>query len=175
MKLWTTEAGFRVPGIMRWPAGIDGSGVVDQPVSTLDFLPTFCQLANIHPPAGLVLDGTSFLPALTNERILRSKPLIWIYYAAINERRVAMRDGPRKVLARLDLGKVKRVDRDNEQQIKSARLSDIQMFDLTQDIAEKRDLAASHPEALAESIQRLEIHYRELVNASHVWDADPSE
>lgn len=37
MKLWTTEAGFRVAGIMRWPAGIQAGQLVHHPVSSLDF------------------------------------------------------------------------------------------------------------------------------------------
>ena len=45
MKLWTHEAGFRVPGIARWPGKIEPGQVSDTPVSSLDFLPTFCSLA----------------------------------------------------------------------------------------------------------------------------------
>ena len=34
MKLWTTDGGFRVPGIMRWAGRIKPGGVVSQPVSS---------------------------------------------------------------------------------------------------------------------------------------------
>ncbi|MDB4679287.1 sulfatase-like hydrolase/transferase, partial [Rhodopirellula sp.] len=49
MKLHTTEAGFRVAGILNWknhlPKALIGS-VNETPITALDFLPTFCELAN---------------------------------------------------------------------------------------------------------------------------------
>jgi arylsulfatase A len=169
MKLWTTDAGFRVAGIMHWPARIQAGQVLRHPVSALDFLPTFCALAGTKPPEGLVLDGASFLPVLDNKPIPRKKPLVWVYYNALNKRRVAMRDGKWKVLAKLDIGKQRTVNTQNETQIKGATLSDFQVFDLSSDIDESEDLSSSHPEKLAELKQRLETHYRELVDGSHVW------
>lgn len=169
MKLWTTEAGFRVAGIMHWPARIKAGQVSSQPVSALDFLPTFCELAGTQPSKDLALDGASFLPALENKPITRKKPLVWVYYNALNKRRVAMRDGNWKVLAKLNIGKLNKVDARNEAQIKGATLSDFQMFDLSKDIGEIEDLSRSHPEKLIKLKQRLETHYKELVNGSHVW------
>ena len=169
MKLWTTEAGFRVAGIMHWPARIKPGQVSSQPVSALDFLPTFCELAGTQPSKDLALDGASFLPALENKPITRKKPLVWVYYNALNKRRVAMRDGNWKVLAKLNIGKLNKVDARNEAQIKGATLSDFQMFDLSKDIGEIEDLSRSHPEKLIKLKQRLETHYKELVNGSHVW------
>ena len=142
MKLWTTEAGFRVAGIMRWPGTIIPGQTVEHPVSSLDFLPTFCQLADTTPPADLELDGSSFLPALENKPVERSKPLLWIFYNALNERRVAMRDGDWKVLAKLDIDKAINVTSENEAKIKAAEISDVQIFRVTDDIGENNDLAA---------------------------------
>ncbi|MEX0321859.1 MAG: sulfatase [Puniceicoccaceae bacterium] len=170
MKLWTTDAGFRVAGIMRWPGKIKAGQVSNQPVSSLDFLPTFCEIAETEPPADLDLDGTSFLPALKGNPIQRDKPLVWVYYNAINERRVAMRDGDWKVLARLDLPKLKGMNAENAEMVKAASLSDFQIFKISDDIGESEELSASHPEKLAELKQRLETHYNELVADSHVWD-----
>jgi arylsulfatase A len=95
--------------------------------------------------------------------------LIWVYYNALNNRRVAMRDGNWKVLAKLNLGKLKTVDSGNEAKVKGAILSDFQVFDLSKDIGESEDLAKSNPEKLAELKKRLETHYKELVDGSHVW------
>ena len=169
MKLWTTEAGFRVAGIMRWPSRIKAGQVIKYPVSALDFLPTFCELAGTKPPQDLALDGTSFLPALDNKPITRAKPLVWVYYNALNKRRVAMRDGNWKVLAKLNVGKLNKVDGRNEAQVKGATLSDFQVFDLSKDVGESEDLAKSNPNKLAELKKRLEVHYKELVEGSHVW------
>jgi arylsulfatase A len=169
MKLWTTEAGFRVAGIMHWPARIKAGQVSARPVSALDFLPTFCELAGTKPPKDLTLDGASFLPALEDKPVVREKPLVWVYYNALNKRRVAMRDGQWKVLAKLNIGKYNTVHAGNADQVKGATLSDFQVFDLSSDIGEKKDLAKTNPAKLAELKKRLHTHYRELIDGSHVW------
>ena len=169
MKLWTTDAGFRVAGIMRWPGKIKEGQVVDHPVSSLDFLPTFCDIAGTKPPAGLELDGTNFLPALENKAPNRAKPLLWIFYNALNERRVAMRDGDWKVLAKLNIKKAVNVTAENEAEVKAAELSDFQIFKITDDIGEAKDLSSTMPEKLAELKQRLKAIYVELLNGSHIW------
>jgi arylsulfatase A len=114
-------------------------------------------------------DGTSSLPALKNKAIERSKPLAWVYYAALNERRVAMRDGDWKVLATLNISTLRSVDSRNAAQVKAARLSDFQMFKITEDIGERHDLCGSQPKKLAELKQRLTTYYRDLIEDSHFW------
>ncbi|QDS99641.1 sulfatase family protein [Adhaeretor mobilis] len=170
MKLWTTDAGFRVAGIMRWPERIKADQVVDHPVSSLDFLPTFCELAGVKPPADLKLDGTNFLPALDNKNPVRAKPLLWIFYNALNERQVAMRDGDWKVLAKLNIDNCVNVTADNEAEVKAAEFTDIQIFRITDDIGESKDLSSSMPEKLTELTQRLKTHYQEFLDGSHIWD-----
>ena len=63
MKLWTTEAGFRVAGIMHWPTRINAGQVSVETISALDFLPTFA-IWRSKVPKTLKLDGTSFLPVI---------------------------------------------------------------------------------------------------------------
>ena len=169
MKLWTTDAGFRVAGIMRWPERIKPGLVVSHPVSSLDFLPTFCDLAKTSIPSDLALDGTNFLPSLENKALQRTKPLLWVFYNALNERRLAMRDGDWKVMAKLNIAKQQNVTKKNEALVKAAKLSDIQIFKITEDIGESEDLSSSMPEKLAELTQRLETHYQELLDGSHIW------
>ena len=170
MKLWTTEAGFRVAGIMHWPARIKPGQVSGEVVSALDFLPTFCDLAGAKAPENLKLDGASFLPALEGRGVKRDKPLLWVYYSALNERRVAMRAGKCKVLARMNFPKTKTINQKNVSQAKGATLSDFQIFDLSEDIDESKNLAETNPSKLKELQNTMEIQYRELVNNSHVWE-----
>lgn len=171
MKLWTTEAGFRVAGIMRWPSKIEAGQTVNHPVSSLDFLPTFCDLAGVQPPEDLQLDGTNFLPALENKAPERGKPLLWVFYNALNERRVAMRDGDWKIMAKMNLPKYITVNTDNEEKVKNATLSDFQLFKISEDIGESNDLSKAHPEKLEELKQKLQAQYRELLDNSHIWQA----
>lgn len=63
----TKENGNHVPLIMRWDntiePGIENFDIID----FSDFLPTFCEMANIDLPSGFVTDGVSFLPQLQGE------------------------------------------------------------------------------------------------------------
>lgn len=174
MKLHTHDAGFRVAGIMHWPAKIKSSQTNETPVSSLDFLPTFCELADAKVPQGLALDGTSFLPALDGGTVERTKPLAWCYFNAINEARMAMRDGRWKVLARLDGGEFPRltnVTTKNVADIANVKLTDFEVYDVAQDIAEAKNLAASSngevPVALLK--KKLRDAYADLTTGSHVW------
>jgi len=50
MKLDVAEAGYRVPGIARWPGHVRPGTISAEPVCNLDVLPTVCALAGIAPP-----------------------------------------------------------------------------------------------------------------------------
>ncbi|MFT6807475.1 MAG: arylsulfatase A [Saprospiraceae bacterium] len=173
MKLWTTDAGFRVAAIMRWPEGIKGGQTISQPVSALDFLPTFCQLARVETPSNHVLDGTSFLPALKNKKIKRNKPLIWAYYRAINEHHVAMRDGKWKVLAKLNIErKYFNLNDQNIAEVKAARFVDFEVYKITDDISESQNLLIGKPKKKARLRKKLEDNYRRLLNDSYIWKVE---
>ena len=169
MKLWTTEAGFRVAGIMRWPGRIHEKQVSHQVVSALDFLPTFCELAGVNPPSGLELDGTSFLPALVGEEMKREKPLVWAFYNSLNSQQVAMRDGDWKVLAHLDLPKMSNISDQNVEQVRAAELSGIEIYNLRHDIGEARNVAPSDPDLREQLTRKLKAHYTDLLDHSYVW------
>lgn len=173
MKLHTTEAGFRVAGIMNWKGRIDGGQTVPTPVSSLDFLPTFCQLAGVELPAGYQSDGTDFLPAIDGKPIDRPKPLVWAYYNAINEARVAMRDGNWKVLAKLNGGKLPKmqnVTSESLPKIRDAKLTDVEIYRVTTDIHEDSNLATAQPQLAKSLLEKLQSQYNELVSGSHVWE-----
>ncbi len=171
MKLHTTDAGFRVAGIANWKGHIEPGQVVDTPVSSLDFLPTFCQLAGTDLPS-VALDGTVMLPALHGKPLAREKPLIWAYFNALNEHRVAMRDGKYKVLAKLDGGTMEKMTNITSEllpKLREAALTDIEIYDVTQDINESKNLAEENLGLANEMKQKLERAFRELVTTSHVW------
>ena len=173
MKLHTHDAGFRVPGIVNWRGKIEPGQVIRTPVSSLDLLPTFCQLANMPVPAGLEVDGEDLLPLLiNNESLERSKPLVWVYFNAINDARVAMRHGKWKVLAQLNGGafpKLQNITKAQSQSVLEARLTNFEIYDMEKDIGESED-QVNAPDAEIGELQKLLIaRYKELVGSSHVW------
>ena len=52
MKLHTHDAGFRVAGIMNWRGNVEPNQVIRTPLSSLDFLPTFCDTSADESLAG---------------------------------------------------------------------------------------------------------------------------
>jgi arylsulfatase A len=172
MKLWTSDAGFRVAGIAKWPDRIKPGQISRHPVSALDLLPTFCKLAGAKVPVTLNLDGAVCLSAFDGQPVKRTKPLIWAYYNAINQHRVAMRDGDGKILAKLNGGSLRKmtnISAGNVKQVWAAKLTDFELFDMATDIGERKNLAKENPKTLAELRGKLEKHYAELKSDSHVW------
>lgn len=73
------EGGIRVLGLVRWPSRIK-PGISDLPNSTLDLLPTFCELAGATLPQDRAIDGASILPHLLHGNpVERSTPFYWQY------------------------------------------------------------------------------------------------
>jgi arylsulfatase A len=176
MKLWTTEAGCRVPGIVRWPAQIKPGQVSDEPVSSLDFLPTFCALARAAIPSALKLDGDDLRPALNGRTIERHQPLFWVYFNAPNDQRVALRDGPWKLLAKLDGAKLPMLDNittSTASRVQQARLTHFSLYNLMDDISESRDLSLQEPARLKELSGKMDTLYRELTTTMHIWPDEP--
>lgn len=172
MKLHTHDGGFRVAGILNWKGGVAPGQIVRTPVSSLDLLPTFAALGGARIPSGLALDGTDLRPLLEGRSLDRAKPLVWAYYNALNEARVAMRDGRWKVLAQLDHGKVARFENLTPETlpvVRDAPLTDFEIYDAETDPGESRNLIDARPELARELVAKLAARYRELAGESPAW------
>ena len=175
MKLWTSEAGFRVPGIVNWPGMIEPGLVSDEVVSALDLLPTFSALSGASLPQR-TLDGTdvsSFLKGQT-QTVPRAKPLLWCYYNSLNEHAVAMRSGDWKILATLQAGgkrlsKITNIHAGNRQTTLNAVLAEFELYRVRGDISEAKDLSKEFPQQLGDMTEILQHRYAELSTNSFVW------
>ncbi len=126
----TLEGGIRVPFFVSWPGKLPAGGTFDQPVSSLDILPTACAVAGVKPSASV--EGVNLLPHLTGEN--SAPPHEALYW----------RFGPQKAVRQ---GNWKLVDwRDFD----AKKQSGWQLFDLSGDIGEQKDLSAARPEKVAE-------------------------
>jgi arylsulfatase A len=171
MKLWTTEAGIRVPGIIHWPGKTAPGQVCDIPISSLDLLPTFCSLAKVSLPK-IEIDGMDISPILEGTEKPRPRPLFWFYYNALNEQRAAMRDGKWKLLAKFNEGQLPQTSNVSEQNIdiiRAVKLTDFSLYDLTSDIGETVDVASQHPEEFQRLIEKMKSIYLDLVETMVVW------
>lgn len=126
----TLEGGIRVPFFVSWPGKIPAGTTYDQPVITLDILPTAGVVAGAAADAET--DGVNLLPHLTGE--VTRAPHEALYW----------RFSPQKAVRK---GKWKLVDwRDFD----TKKESGWQLYDLSKDIGERNDLAKAEPRVAAE-------------------------
>jgi arylsulfatase A-like enzyme len=64
-QVW--EGGIRVPYVVSWPGQVPAGAHFDQPVSTLDFLPTSLAVAGVKTDGMPSLEGVNLLPYLKGE------------------------------------------------------------------------------------------------------------
>ena len=126
------EGGIRVPLIVRWPGKIKAGSSSDHICAFWDFLPTAAEIAAVAPPRDL--DGISFLPALLGRQQKTHDFLYWEMPTG-QKRTFAVRMGDWKAI----------------QPKPDAKL---ELYNLTHDLAETKNLAGQHPE-LIEKIKRI--------------------
>ena len=126
------QGGIGVPFIAKWPGRI-AAGKIDEttPITAVDLLPTFCDVADVELPKGYVPDGVSQLPALLGTAGLqRTKPVFWQWRTASNRGdnwpTLAVREGSWKLL----LGK---------------EASRVELFRFPSDRVEKTNLQEGYP------------------------------
>lgn len=135
------EGGIRVPFVVSWPAVLK-PGRFDPPVSSLDVLPTAATVAGAPSMATEKRDGMDLIPFLRGKDStpLNDRPLFWRTGGGES---FAVRKGSLKL--------VKFGKRPTE------------LYDLSADVGEANDLAASRPEALAVLQKELNAWNAELV------------
>jgi arylsulfatase B len=104
-QLW--EGGIRVPFLAQWKGRIPAGRVLDEPVISLDILPTALAAAEAAAPAA-PLDGVDLLGLLTVGRRTPPRPLFWRYGNAVALRRdgwklVRQPAGPRAPIGPFEL------------------------------------------------------------------------
>jgi len=127
------EGGIRVPMIAWWPGKIKGNATTNHVSAFWDVLPTVAEIIGVDAPKNI--DGLSFLPVLTGGEQSRHDYMYWEFHERGG--RQALRQGDWK-LVRYDVNK--------EPQ------GDYELYDLSVDPGEEKDLAADHPEKVKELV-----------------------
>lgn len=144
----TWEGGLRVPGIVRWPDHVPAGRVSDAIVSTLDVLPTFAALADASDavPHDRTIDGVDQSELFLGESEAGNRDS-FRYYS--NGELQAIRQGDWK----LRLPGIKKL-RDWPELDRGTQ--EAELYNLTVDISESKNLAADKPELLAEMLDLAE-------------------
>ena len=122
------EGGLRTPMIVRWPGKVAAGATDDTAWYFADVLPTLAELTGAQVPDGL--DGLSVLPTLLGQKQdLSDRYLYWEFFESGFQQ--AIRKGNWKGI-RLALG------------------APLELYDLSKDEVEANNLAAQHPDVVAE-------------------------
>jgi arylsulfatase A len=134
------EGGIRIPWIVRWPGVVEAGTTCEVPVISMDCYPTILEAVGIAVEAGMNLDGESLLPLLKQTGGLEREAIFWHYpnYAFHKKNRLgsAIRLGNYKLIRRYDDGS-------------------LELYDLAEDIGEKRNLSSELPEVAARLNRKL--------------------
>ena len=116
------EGGIRVPCIVRWPGKIPAGSTSSEFLTSLEIFPMLCAATGTTPPKGNTLDGFNMLPILQDKKKSPRQEMFW--------------------QRRLDKGA--RVG--HWKWVESGRGNGL--FDLLNDVSEKKDLSKDRPEIL---------------------------
>lgn len=133
--------GIRVPFIVRWPGVVPAARVDREATLTaVDLLPTFLDLAGVDLPVDYQPDGVSIVSALKGESFTRNKPIFWEWAPARDDAALwphqGVRVGAWKLLYNQKLGKT-------------------ELYNIETDWAETNNVAAQHPELVAELTRKI--------------------
>lgn len=152
-KGWLYEGGIRVPLIIRWPEEIEKGKVCEEPVSSSDFLPTFCDLIKVNQPEDI--DGVSLLPLLREGIPWPERDIYWHYPHYHNVGMTpggAIRSGKWKLIEYFEKSLSGQSDRAYE------------LYDLDNDPGETEDLANSQQAIVLDMAAKLQ-HWRDQTGA----------
>jgi arylsulfatase A-like enzyme len=146
-KLFLFEGGVRVPMIVNWPGVVPANSVFQGTTSSLDVFPTACAAAGVDVPDGFELDGTNLISYLSGNT--EGSPHELLYWS--NGPNVAIRSGDWKL-------------------VKSH--ANAWLFDLSQDVGEKNNLAKSRPDIVEKLEQELGQWQSQM--AKPAWPSKPN-
>ena len=135
----TYEGGLRVPCIARWPGHVQPGRTSDAIFATIDFLPTFGNLAGYEPPADRIVDGVDQTELLTGKNTTGNRN---DYFYFCKGELHAVRKGPWKLILP---NRKKFYGYVNDKGSSKAEL-----YNLDRDVGEASDQAATNSEIVEE-------------------------
>ena len=193
-KCFNFEGGIRVPFIARWPGQIAAGTENDSVSGFVDVLPTLCAKLDVSLPESVALDGENLEAALfASKKRQRSAPLFFFRY--FHDPVTMIRDGDHVLLGfekpmpfQENYDPVEQANlkpRPDEPQWSAWDFSEkhqryleqcvplhFELYDLSQDIAQRHDIAAAHPETV-ETLKRETLRLRQqMIDEAGSWFDD---
>lgn len=160
------EGGIREPMLMRWPGKIEAGSRCDEVVNSLDFYPTFVEVAGIAEPDGL--DGVSLVPLMLGKP-WKDVPQYWHFPIYLQAYEPGEDDG-RDPLFRTRPGSAMRFGKWKlHEYFEDGAL---ELYDLEADIGERKNLSTTRPEKTAE-LHRMMKEWRARIDAPVPSEPNP--
>ena len=131
------EGGIRVPLIVRWPGVVASNTFCEEPTTTADLLPTFCEISAATVPEQ-PMDGSSLMPLLRKSTASLDRDAIYFHYPHYHHSAPsgAIRMGNLKMIEYFDG-------------------SPPELYNLKTDLSETKNLAAEMPDKLRHMQKKL--------------------
>jgi arylsulfatase A len=146
------DGGHRVPFIVRWPGVVKPGSTCNQLACQMDLMATLAEITGATIPESAGEDSASLLPLLKGE----DKPVreTLIHHSIYGY--FAIREGNWKLLVCPGSGGW---SKPNDADAKKRKLPAVQLYDMSTDEGEKKNIQAQHPEI----VQRLKAKLEEIV------------
>jgi len=156
------EGGIRVPFAVQWTGRLPAQTVYNDPISSLDIVATAAAAAGVSLPADRVYDGLNMIPYLAGEQVSPKRTLFWRWFGLGHY-------GPPGSLDTIWAVRSGRLKLVTER--KTSRRPPA-LYDLSNDIAEATDLAATHPKDV-DSLTGLYDQWSTELISPLWWQLDP--
>jgi arylsulfatase A len=148
------EGGIREPLIIRWPGIVTPGSTCSEPVTSVDFFPTFLAITGMKSKAKEPIDGVSLVPILNQSGALNRRAIYW-HYPHYHSSSIgpcgAVRAGDYKLIEWFD-------------ESICGPGNEFELYNLKEDIGEQNNLAKKMPERV-EQLKKMLYNWRSKVNA----------
>jgi uncharacterized sulfatase len=151
------EGGIREPLIVRWPGVVQQGSTCSEPVTSVDFSPTFLDILDLKNKAPNSIDGLSLLPLLLQTGTLNREAIYW-HYPHYHSSSIgpggAVRMGDYKLLEWFD-------------ETIPGPANRFELYNLKHDISEQNNLSKKMPRK-TEQLKKLLASWRKKVGAQNM-------
>jgi arylsulfatase A len=141
------EGGVRVPFFLQYPARFKTPQTVKQIAAHIDVMPTLLELCGVKAPAGVTFDGRSLVPLLAGQASEWPDRMLYSH-----------NNGPRPVTMYPGAARNQRYRLVNEGR-------GYELYDLQEDPAQKRNLAADQPDLVQQMSRAYEAWFQDVSRA----------
>ena len=147
-QVW--EGGIRVPCVIEWPAVIAKPATSEVPAATLDIFPTLAEITGVKPARPVPLDGVSLVPLIEGK--MRERPRPFGSWQIGKQTNLSSNSGSSAWI-------------DNRYKLVKVAADQWELYDLTEDRAESKNLATKQPEVLERMKTELESWQQSVIGS----------